>query len=108
MNKELDNHTDRPPKPTRPLFIDLLSTSHAIKRALSPVNARPSFVTKLREELNSNVEKTRYAFVQKQRRRDKIKWTALGAGIAVYSLGITVVIVRIVRWCLERIRKSET
>lgn len=105
MNKPLDKNLDPQSKQARPLFADLLATSHAIKRALSPVNARPSFVTKLREELNSNVEKTRYAFAQKQRQRDKIKWTALGAGIAVYSVGITVVIVRIVRWCLDRIRK---
>ncbi|MCH2540388.1 MAG: hypothetical protein MK000_08610 [Anaerolineales bacterium] len=105
MNKLSDKHHNRPPKQVRPLFPDLLATSHAIKRALSPVNARPSFVTKLREELNSNVEATRYAFIQKQRQRDKIRWTALGAGIAVYSVGITVVIIRIVRWWIDRIRK---
>ena len=105
MNKLSDKHHNRPPKQVRPLFPDLLATSHAIKRALSPVNARPSFVTKLRDELNSNVEATRYAFIQKQRQRDKIKWTALGAGIAVYSVGITVVIIRVVRWWIDRIRK---
>ena len=105
MNKLSDKHHNRPPKQARPLFPDLLATSHAIKRALSPVNARPSFVTKLRDELNSNVEATRYAFIQKQRQRDKIKWTALGAGIAVYSVGITVVIIRVVRWWIDRIRK---
>ena len=105
MNKLSDKHHNLPPNQRRPLFTDLLATSHAIKRALSPVNARPSFVTKLREELNSNVEATRSAFVQKQRQRDKIRWTALGAGIAVYSVGITVVIVRIVRWWIYRIRK---
>ena len=103
MNKLSDKHHNRPPK--QALFPDLLATSHAIKRALSPVNARPSFVTKLREELNSNVEATRYAFIQKQRQRDKIRWTALGAGIAVYSVGITLVIIRVVRWWIDRIRK---
>ena len=108
MNSPSDKHIDPSAKAEHPPFIDLLATSHAIKRALSPVNARPSFVTKLRDELNSNVERTRYAFVRRQRQRDKIKWTALGAGLAVYSVGITVVIIRIARWWFARFRKSGT
>jgi hypothetical protein len=94
------------PKADRSLFADLLATSHAIKRVLSPVDLRPSFVSKLREELNGNVENARAAFVHRQRRRDKIKWTAIGAGLAVYSVGVSVVIVWLIRWGLSRMRKS--
>lgn len=98
--------TNRLPKAKRSVFVDLLATSHAIRRALPPANLRPSFVSKLREELNANVEHARAAFVHRQRRRDIIRWTAIGAGLAVYSLGVSVVLIRMVRWGLTRIRKS--
>ena len=92
----------------RSLFADLLSTSHAIKRALAPVNVRPSFVSKLRDELNANAENVRSAFLRRQRHRDKVKWTAIGAGIAIYVLGVGVVFIRLMQWGTSRIRKSTT
>ena len=100
------SHRELNPKVDGSLFADLLATSHAIKRVLSPVDVRPSFVSKLREELNANVENARAAFVHRQRRRDKVKWTAIGAGIAVYSVGVSVVFIWLVRWGLSRMRKS--
>ena len=93
------------PKHARSLFADLLSTSHAIKRALSPVDVRPSFVTKLREELNSNVESARVTLLNRQRRHATIKRTAIGAGLAVYSITLSLVLIRLVRG-LGRFRKS--
>ena len=105
--------TDHPPsrrdirqKHNGSLFADLLSTSHAIKRALSPVDLRPSFVSKLRKEIDANVEETRGIVVRRQMRRAKIKWTAIGAGLAVYSVGLSLVFIRLVRWVLSRMRKS--
>mgnify|MGYP001370695483 CR=1 FL=1 len=105
--------TDHPPsrrdirqKHDGSLFADLLSTSHAIKHALSPVDLRPSFVSKLRDELNANVEEARGIFVRRQTRRTKIKWTAIGAGLAVYSVGLSLVFIRLARWVLGRLRNS--
>ena len=100
------SHRELSPKVDRSLFADLLATSHAIKRVLSPVDVRPSFVSKLREELNANVENARAAFVHRQRRRDKIKWTAIGAGLAVYSVGMSVDLIRLLQWGFSRMRKS--
>lgn len=94
------------PKPERSIFEDLLSTSHAIKRALSPVDIRPSFLGKLRNELHENVEHARASVIMQRRRREKIRWTAIGAGITVYALGISVVLLRLLRWCLTRFRDS--
>ncbi len=95
-------------KPNRTVFADLLATSHAIKRALPPAYLRPTFVSKLREELNANVEHARAAFVHRKRRHDIIRWTAIGAGLAVYSLGVSVILIRMVRWGLSRMRKSSS
>ena len=106
MGESSSPNRELSPKPDSSLFADLLATSHAIKRVLSPVDVRPSFVSKLREELNANVENARAAFVRRQRRRDKIKWTAIGAGLAVYSVGVSVVIIWLIRWGLSRMRKS--
>ena len=92
----------------RSLFAELLSTSHAIKRALAPVNVRPSFVSKLRAELNANAENVRAAFLRRQRHRDKIRWTAIGAGLAIYILGVGVVFIRLVQWRSSRMRKPTT
>ena len=94
------------PKHERPRFLDLLSTSHAIKRALSPVDVRPSFVTKLREELNSNVESARATLSNRQKRRATMKRTAIGAGLAVYSITLSLVLIRLVRWIFGRFRNS--
>jgi hypothetical protein len=96
----------RAAKAKRSLFADLLATSHAIKRALAPVDVRPSFVSRLADELNANVENARATFVRRQQRREKMKWTVIGAGLAFYSFGLSVVIIRIVRWGLSRMRKS--
>jgi len=105
--------TDHPPsrrdnrqKHKGSLFTDLLSTSHAIKRALSPVDLRPSFVSKLRKEINANVEEARGTVIRRKIRRAKIKWAAIGAGLAVYSVGLSLVFIRLFRWVLIRIRKS--
>ncbi len=96
----------RPAKAKRSLFVDLLATSHAIKRALAPVDVRPSFVSRLADELNANVENARAAFGRRQQRREKMKWTVIGAGLAFYSFGLGVVLIRIVLRGLSRMRKS--
>ena len=93
-------------KAKRSLFADLLATSHAIKRVLAPVDVRPSFVSRLADELNANVENARAAFGRRQQRREKMKWTVIGAGLAFYSFGLGVVLIRIVLRGLSRMRKS--
>ena len=96
---------DYKPKSDRSIFADLLATSHAIKHALAPVDARPSFVTKLREDINANVEHARTRLIRHQQRRDKIRWATIGAGLAVYTVGFSVIMIRLVRWGLSRFRK---
>jgi hypothetical protein len=93
-------------KAKRSLFADLLATSHAIKRVLAPVDVRPSFVSRLADELNANVENARAALVRRQQRYERVKWTVIGAGLMFYSLTLGVVLIRIVRWALSRMRQS--
>ena len=97
---------DRTSKAKRSPFADLLATSHAIKRALAPVDVRPSFVSRLADELNANVENARAALVRRQQRHERVKWTVIGAGLMFYSLTLGVVLIRIVRWALSRMRQS--
>ncbi|HJO33776.1 MAG: hypothetical protein QF376_02150 [Anaerolineales bacterium] len=96
----------RPAKAKRSLFVDLLATSHAVKHALPPVDMRPSFVSRLADELNANVANARAAFVRRQQRREKMRWTVIGAGLAFYFFGLGVALIRIMRWGLSRTRKS--
>ena len=96
----------RPAKAKRSLFVDLLATSHAVKHALPPVDMRPSFVSRLADELNANVENARAALVRRQQRHERVKWTVIGAGLMFYSLTLGVVLIRIVRWALSRMRQS--
>ena len=81
---------------------DLLKTSHAIKRVLEPLNPRKSFVSELADNLHSNVEHARDSMQTIERRKQRIKWTAIGAGVGVYSFSLSLIFIKLVKWFLKR------
>lgn len=81
---------------------DLLKTSHAIKRVLEPLNPRKSFVSELADNLESNVEHARDSMQTIEHRKQRIKWTAIGAGVGVYSFSLSLILIKFVKWLLKR------
>ena len=89
---------------------DLLKTSHAVKRVLEPQSPRQSFIDELAEHLDSNVEHARETMQILERRKQRIKWTAIGAGAGIYALSVGIVFVKLIKWVFQRRSKdiSET
>lgn len=85
----------------------LLKMSHALKHTLEPVKARTSFVKQLQGQLISNVENARLIVQSRRERRRQLKWTAIGAGGAIYLVTLGIILTRITRWGLNRLRNSE-
>ena len=81
---------------------DLLKTSRAIKTVLEPLNPRQSFISELAERLDSNVDHARDTMQNIERRKQKIKWAAIGAGVGVYCLSMSIVFIKLITWLLKR------
>ena len=85
---------------------DLLNTSHAVKRVLEPQNPRQSFIEELAETLDSNVEYARKAMQSLERRKQRVKWTAIGAGAGIYALSVGIVFAKLIKWIFQRRSKD--
>ena len=85
---------------------DLLKTSHAVKRVLEPQNPRQSFVDELAENLDANVEHARETMQILERRKQRVKWTAIGAGAGIYALSIGIVFAKLIKWIFQRRSKD--
>ena len=81
---------------------DLLKTSRAIKRVLEPLIPRKSFVSKLADSLDSNVDLARGTMQNIEHRKQRVKWTAIGAGVGIYSLSLSVVFIKLMKWLLNK------
>ena len=87
---------------------DLLNTSHAVKRVLEPQNPRQSFVDELAENLDANVEHARETMQILERRKQRVKWTAIGAGAGIYALSVGIVFANLIKWTLQRRSKDKS
>ena len=81
---------------------DLLNTSHAVKRVLEPQSPRQSFIDELAENLDSNVEHARETMQIIEDRKQRVKWTAIGAGVGIYTISIGIVFAKFIKWILQR------
>ena len=81
---------------------DLLKTSRAIKRVLEPLIPRKSFLSELAENLDSNVDLARGTMQNIEHRKQKVKWTAIGAGVGIYCLSLSIVFIKLMKWLLKR------
>ena len=106
-----DRHTDPQEMsgldPEKGSLSQLLQMSHALKHTLEPVKARPSFVKQLQGQLISNVEHARLIVQRRRETRRQLKWTAIGAGGAIYLVTLGIILARITRWGLNRLHNSE-
>ena len=80
---------------------NLLKTSHAVKRVLEPQNPRQSFVDELAENLDANVEHARETMQILERRKQRVKWTAIGAGAGIYALSVGIVFAKLIKWIFQ-------
>jgi len=87
---------------------DLLNTSHAVKRVLEPQNPRQSFIDELAETLDSNVEYARETMQSLERRKQRVKWTAIGVGAGIYALSVGIVFANLIKWTLQRRSKDKS
>jgi hypothetical protein len=101
-HKPNSNTTTKMRKTKQSSLRDLLKTSHAIKRVLEPLNPRKSFVSELADNLDSNVEHARDSMQTIEHRKQRIKWTAIGAGVGVYSFSLSLIFIKLVKWFLKR------
>jgi hypothetical protein len=101
-HKPNSNKTTKMRKTKQSSLRDLLKTSHAIKRVLEPLNPRKSFVSELADNLDSNVEHARDSMQTIEHRKQRIKWTAIGAGVGVYSFSLSLIFIKLVKWFLKR------
>ena len=81
---------------------DLLNTSHAVKKALEPQSPRQSFIDELAENLDSNVEYARETMQILEDRKQRVKWTAIGAGAGIYIISIGIVFAKFIKWIFQR------
>jgi len=86
---------------------ELLNTSHAVKKVLEPQSPRQSFIDELAESLDSNVEHARKAKHALEHRKQRVKWTAIGAGVGIYTLSVGIVFAKLIKWMLQR-RSNDT
>ena len=74
---------------------------------LEPQSPRQSFIDELAESLDSNVEHARKAKHALEHRKQRVKWTAIGAGVGIYTLSVGIVFAKLIKWMLQR-RSNDT
>ena len=91
---------------TDTLFSDLFQVSHQLRDAFEPVSPTEDFVSRVRNQLEANVDHARQVKVNYAKRQKRVRWAAYGLGGAAYAFGLAVVVIRTTRWLMGKRRAS--
>ena len=94
------------PPETDSLFSDLFQVSHQLRDVFEPVNPTADFVSRVRIQLDANVDHARQVKADYAKRRKRVRWAAYSIGGAAYALGLAVVVMRTSRWLMRKRRTS--